>query len=211
METNKRQLESSLRGFLDLILVFGSCVCAIWIVILIYVGIWHHATPHVYDPQVSVTFTENPVSVVAVRANSQFLEINGWKARLVTFEDVSFASIAVQLGWILFRPVLTLIVIWLIRGILMSIEAGAPFHERAPGRLKVIGWLIIAGAVGRTLEDFLVGLYVKNHYVLSKGAFAVSFDYSSMLWGSAVGAMVIILAGVFRYGYAIRREQELTV
>jgi hypothetical protein len=211
METDKWHLENTLHGFLDLVLVFGSCICAVWIVILLYVSIWHHAIPHVYDPQVSVILPENPVSVVATRANSQFLEINGWKARLITFEDASVASIAVQLGWILLRPGLTLIIVWLIRVILISIEAGAPFHERAPGRLKAIGCLIIAGAVGRTLEDFLVGLYVKNHYALSKGAFAVSFDYSSMFWGSVVGVMVIILAGVFRYGHAIRQEQEFTV
>lgn len=211
METDKGHLENTLRGFLDLILVVGGCICAVWIVILLYVGIWHHATPHVYDPQISVAFPENPVSVLATRADSQFLAINGWKARLVTFEDASIASIAVQLGWILLRPGLTLLIVWLIRGILISIEAGTPFHARAPWRLKAIGWLIIAGAVGRTLEDFLVELYIRNHYALSKGAFAISFDYSSMLWGSLVGIMVIILAGVFRYGHAIRQEQELTV
>ena len=161
--------------------------------------------------QVSVIFPENTVSVAATRANSQFLTMRGWNVQLVTFEDASVASVAIQLGWILLRPVLMLIVVWLIRKILISIMAGAPFYDRAPGHLKAIGWLIIAASVGRTLEDFFVGLYVKNHYALSKWIFAASFDYSSMLWGSAIGVMVMILAGVFRYGRAIRQEQELTV
>lgn len=211
METGKWHLENILQDVLDLILVLGSCICAVWIVILLYGSFWHHQTPHVYDPQVSVTLPENTVTVVATRANSHYLTISGWKARLVTAEAASVASIAVQLAWILFRPVLTLIVVWLIRSILISIKAGVPFHERAPGRLRMIGWLIIAGAVGRALEDFLVGLYVRTHYALSKGAFAISFDYSSMLWNAALGVMILILASVFRYGYAIRREQELTV
>lgn len=211
METDKWRLEDALHLVLDLVLVFGSCLCALWILFLLFCSVWYHATPHVYEPQVSVTFPENAVSVVATRADSQFLMVTGWTARLVTVESSSVASIAVQLGWILFRPVLTLVMVWLIRGILISVEAGAPFHEHAPGRLKWIGWLIIAGAVGRPLEDFLVGMYVKSHYALSKGAFALSFDYGSMLWGSAVGIMVIILAGVFRHGHALRQEQELTV
>ncbi|MBZ5499499.1 MAG: DUF2975 domain-containing protein [Acidobacteriia bacterium] len=211
MGTDKRRLENTLHDFLDLILVLGACACAIWIVILLYGTVWLHATPHIYDPQVSLTLPDAPVTVTATRRNTQFVAVDGWKVRLATFETASVGSIAVQLGWILLQPGMTLIIVWLIRGMLVSIEAGVPFHQRAPGRLKAIGWLIIAGAVGRTLEDFLVGLYIKSHYAPSKGAFTVSFDYSSMLWGSAVGIMVIVLAGVFRYGYAMRQEQELTV
>lgn len=211
MGSDKWRLENTLHEFLDIILLIGACACAIWVVILLYGDLWLHAMPHIYDPQVSLTLPEAPVTVMATSRNTQFVAVDGWSVRLATFENASVGSIAVQLGWILFRPGITLIIVWLIRGILISIEAGAPFHEQAPGRLKAIGWLIIAGAVGRVLGDFFVGLYIKSHYAPSKGAFTISFDYSSMLWGSAVGIMVIVLAGVFQYGREMRREQELTV
>lgn len=212
MASDKQHLKKTLHDFLDLILILGACAVAVWVVYLVSCIVLLHAVPHIYNPQVSLRLEESPVKVMAASGNTQFVATGDqWKVQLPFFENASLGSVAVQLGWLLLRPGTMLVIVWLIRAILISIEAGAPFHDLAPSRLRAIGWFVIAGSVGRAVEDWLVMLYIKSRYVPSKGAFVVSLDLSSMLWGSAVGVMVIILADVFRYGHAMRREQELTV
>jgi hypothetical protein len=212
METqSKRRLVDLLSGMIDLVFWAGTVFSCFLVGLFLFSCVFHRAIPHLYDPQLSINLVDPPQPIVRTQTSTESLAFGVGKAKLFAVEKRSPGFLALQLGWIALQPGLTLLIVWLIRGIVHAIRAGEPFHERSADRLNGIGWLIIIGALGRTSEDFLAGLYARSHYSLAKGSIELSFDLGTLFWGAAVGLMILVLAEVFRYGYVIHQEHNLTI
>jgi hypothetical protein len=207
----KYSLVGRLRGILDLAFWAGLVFSCVLAGIFLFAGIYYHSIPHLYEPQLTLSFKDPPLAVTGIHTSTEYVALGRWKTTLFAVEHSSIGFLALQLAWIVVQPGVTLGILWHLKNIARSVEAGEPFSERAAGRLKSIGLLIIAGAVGRSAEDLLAGAYARNHYLLSRGSIELSFDYEALLWGVAVGLMILVLAEVFLYGHAMRQEQELTV
>jgi hypothetical protein len=208
---NKNSLVSLMRILLDVIFVLGAAFSCMLIGLLLFGGIFGQQILHVYDPQLSVAFHASPLAATGIHPGTVYLDFGRWKTTMFAVETGSLGFLALQLAWIALQPGITLGVIWHLRKLVRSVEAGEPFQGQAAGRLRAIGLLIIAGAAGRPLEDFIAGVYAKSHYLFQRGSIELSFDVMGLLWGSAVGLMILVLAEVFRYGHTLHQEQELTV
>lgn len=208
---NKHSLVSLMRILLDVIFVLGVAFSCLLIGLLLFGGIFGRQVLHLYEPQLSIDFNVSPLAAVGIHSSTVYLSFGRWKTTMFAVETGSLEFLALQLAWIVLQPGITLGVIWYLRKLILSVEAGKPFHDQAASRLRAIGLLIIAGAVGRPLEDFLASVYAKSHYLFHRGSIELSFDYTALLWGSAVGLMILVLAEVFRYGHTMHQEQELTV
>ncbi len=96
-------------------------------------------------------------------------------------------------------------VIYLLMRILAPVGAGELFHPGTPNRLRMMGCVVVIGSLLRT--TFCAAL-LKWGMALESGArvsWAIDTDAIFM------GIVLVILAEVFRRGYALRTESELTV
>ncbi len=196
---------------LSLVLVVGGCLTLLVVTLFFYAVLFRHYIPHPYELPISVTIPDEIISVASARNSAQYLVLARWKVNLLAVESKSPGFFTLQLSWILLQPGITLVIVWMIRRIVVAVRAGEPFQKEAFKRLRVIGWLVIIAAAGRTLEDYLAGFFAMHQYTLSHGRIELSFDFMALFWGVAVGLMILVLAEVFRYGYSIQQETELTV
>ncbi len=211
MPIRKDALTRLLNLTLSLILGIGGLFSLVIVVIFFYAFLFSHSIPHAYELPLSVLIPEQVLSAASTRGGTEYLTLARWKVNLLAVERDSPGFFALQLGWIVFQPGITLWIVWLVRKIVVSVQAGTPFNKEAFRRLKTIGWAIILAAAGRTGEDYLAGVFARSHYSLSAGSIGLSFDYMSLFWGGAVGLLILVLAEVFQYGYGIQQDTELTV
>ncbi len=96
-------------------------------------------------------------------------------------------------------------VVYLLMRILEPAGAGEPFDPKTPNRLRLMGCAIVAGSVLRTI---FCAILLKHWTDTESGAgisWAIDTDAIFM------GIVLVVLAEVFRRGYALRTESELTV
>jgi len=94
---------------------------------------------------------------------------------------------------------------YLLMRILQPALAGEPFHPRTPNRLRTMGCVVVIGSILRTLAcAALVDERTATGFV-GRALFALNTDAIFM------GIVAIVLAEVFRRGYALKTESELTV
>lgn len=89
--------------------------------------------------------------------------------------------------------------------ILEPARAGEPFHLKMPNRMRMMGVVVVIGSLLRTV--FCAALMYRG-FTPEPGvwiSWAIDFD------GIFMGVVVIVLAEVFRRGYALKTENELTV
>ncbi len=205
------RLEGLASVVVNVTLFLGIGFCLLLFGLFLYSCFHDHQVSHLFDPELSVSFGAPAEPASATSPSSYFLRISGWRVQLTTVEPISAPAVAIQLGWLILQPGLALAILALVRSILKSVLAGEPFHDKAPVRVKAIGFLIIAGVLGRAGHTFLVALYVRHHYALSTGGFDVSMDFNGLCSGIGIGFLVLILAHVFGHGRRLRQEQELTI
>jgi len=98
-----------------------------------------------------------------------------------------------------------LVVLYLLMRILEPARIGEPFHLKAPSRLRMMGYAVIVSALLRTafcVQLLRLGLRPEPGVWIS---WAIDFDAIFM------GILLVVLAEVFRRGYALKAESELTV
>ncbi len=98
-----------------------------------------------------------------------------------------------------------LVVLYLLMRILEPAGIGEPFNLKTPSRLRIMGWVVVAGSLLRTVfcaELLWLGLRPEPGVWIS---WAIDFDAIFM------GILLVVLAEVFRRGYALKAESELTV
>jgi hypothetical protein len=97
------------------------------------------------------------------------------------------------------------VVLYLLMRILEPAGAGELFHPKTPNLLRIMGCAVVAGSLLRTVfcaELLWLGLRPEPGVWIS---WAIDFDAIFM------GILLVVLAEVFRRGYALRTESELTV
>ncbi len=196
---------------LSLAVAIGGLFTVVMVIIFFFAVLFSHSILHPYELPLSVTIPDETLSVASTRGGTEYLTLARWKVNLLAVESKSPGFFALQLGWILLQPGITVVIVWMVRKIVVAVQAGTPFQKEAFKRLRTIGWLVIVAAVGRALEDYLAGIFARSHYALSRGRLELSFDFMGLFWGAAVGLMILVLAEVFRYGYGIQQEHDLTV
>jgi len=97
------------------------------------------------------------------------------------------------------------VVLCLLMRILEPAEAGEPFHPKTPSRLRLMGCTVVASALLRTA--FCAVLLKRWTYTASGVGYSWAIDYDAIF----MGLVLVVLADVFRRGYALRTESELTV
>jgi hypothetical protein len=96
-------------------------------------------------------------------------------------------------------------VLYLLVRILAPVGAGELFHPKTPNRLRMMGCVVVIGSLLRTI--FCAAL-LNWGMALELGArvsWAIDTDAIFM------GIVLVILGEVFRRGYALKTESELTV
>jgi len=94
------------------------------------------------------------------------------------------------------------VVLYLLMRILEPAGGGEPFHPKTPNRLRMIGCAVIIGSILRTL--FCAALQ-------SRGMFPAHLSWQIDTDAIFIGLVLIVLGEVFRRGYVLRTESELTV
>jgi hypothetical protein len=97
------------------------------------------------------------------------------------------------------------VVLYLLMRILEPAGAGEPFHPKTPSRLRMMGCVVVIGSLLRTV--FCAKLLNMGTVVESGARFSWAIDFDAIF----MGILLVVLAEVFRRGYALRTESELTV
>jgi hypothetical protein len=95
-----------------------------------------------------------------------------------------------------------LLIVGQLRRIFKTLTAGDPFHPDNVGRLRLIGLVLAALALGTYL-------YTMVTVLLLPGAQKFEAGFSPTTWFSVM--VVFVLAEVFREGARLRNEAELTI
>ncbi len=97
------------------------------------------------------------------------------------------------------------VVLYLLMRILEPVRAGEPFHPKTPSRLRMIGGAVVIGSLLRTV--FCAALLNSGTGNESGAHFSWAIDFDAIF----MGIVLLVLAEVFRRGYALKTESELTV
>jgi len=97
------------------------------------------------------------------------------------------------------------VVLYLLMRILEPVGAGEPFHPRTPSRLQMMGCAVVIGALLRTV--FCAELLKMGTVPESGAHFSWAIDIDAIF----MGLLLVVLAEIFRRGFALKTESELTV
>ena len=92
-------------------------------------------------------------------------------------------------------------------GILRSVKKGSPFVKENASRLSIMGFILIGGSI---IVGFIYSLMVYTIFeALKITNLSVNFQINSTMFAS--GLLLLILAGVFRYGSYLQEEYDATL
>lgn len=103
-----------------------------------------------------------------------------------------------------------------IRKILEPMEQGAPFHSAVSVNLKKLALLsVILGASTNIIEQVYCALQVRScnlaELLLSENILHVTFNYTFDLDFLIIGAVLLLLSYVFRYGEELQKLSDETL
>ena len=97
------------------------------------------------------------------------------------------------------------VILYLLMRILAPVGAGELFDPKTPNRLRMMGCAVVIGSLLRT---FFCGVMLNWGTVNESGTqFSWAIDFDAIF----MGIVLVVLAEVFRRGYVLRTESELTV
>lgn len=101
------------------------------------------------------------------------------------------------------------IILVLLRRMAASIVEGGPFTEANIGRIRAMGWFTIAFEILRNAAQTGAGFIVQNTSVVT--GFEVirvaEFKFDAIL----IGALLLVLAEIFRHGWSLQSDADFTV
>ena len=97
------------------------------------------------------------------------------------------------------------VILYLLMRILEPVGAGEPFHSKTPNRLRMIGGAVVIGSLLRTV--FCAALLNGGTGNEPGAHFSWAIDSDAIF----MGIVLVVLAEVFRRGYTLKTESELTV
>ncbi len=98
-----------------------------------------------------------------------------------------------------------LVVLYLLMRILEPVGTGELFHLKTPNRLRMMGLVVVIGSLLQTV--FCAELLNMGSVFESGARFSWAIDFDAIF----MGILLLVLAEVFRRGYALKSESELTV
>lgn len=101
-----------------------------------------------------------------------------------------------------------------LRAVFDSLTSGQPFLRPNVGRLRVIGWTIIAAGLFRHVFKWTIVLGIRSVLTLGNAPPTVPWAFvidDLNLEAFFVGAAILVLAEIFRAGAALQEEQSLTI
>ncbi len=106
---------------------------------------------------------------------------------------------------------LGLLCIWMLRGLVYSLDKGSPFIPKNVNRIRIIGWAVLVQAY---LHQLIVYHYVQKF--LHTAAYREVNDvlqarFNLLPEGAVLALCILILAEVFRYGCVLQQEHDTTV
>ncbi len=102
-----------------------------------------------------------------------------------------------------------LLVLYQLRKIFATLAGETPFTGENVRRIRIIGIAVIAGSLLSTVAHFMLGIYISN--IVQMPGLELYANFKVDISGIFLGAVVIILAEVFRYGARLQEEQDLTI
>jgi hypothetical protein len=96
-------------------------------------------------------------------------------------------------------------VLYLLMRILEPAGSGEPFHPKTPSLLRMMGCAVVIGSLLRTA--FCAKLLNMGTATESGARFSWAIDFDAIF----LGILLVVLAEVFRRGYTLKTESELTV
>lgn len=118
-------------------------------------------------------------------------------------------NLSIQFMLVLLLMFIGLLVVYHLRKIFATLAVGTPFTGENVSRIRIIGIALIAGALLKNVIQIMNGIYLSR--ILSMPGVETAVNTRVDLTGILMGAVVIILAEVFRYGAYLQEEQDLTV
>jgi len=137
--------------------------------------------------------------------SGEAIEVDG--LMLFTAPSTSPLVIGYYLGILIaFVPGLVLVV--LLRKIMTSVSQGEPFSAANIGRIRAIGIITIANEFVRGLVVLLIQGWLADS---AKTGMFMTVDVEWNLMIFVLGAVIVALAEVFRYGMQLQADVDLTV
>lgn len=102
-----------------------------------------------------------------------------------------------------------LVVIYNLRRIFATLVQEMPFQLENVRRTRAIGLAVLAGTVLSGVVHTFVGLYMSNAVQLP--GLDLQAKISLNFTGIFLGAVILVLAEIFRQGAALQEEQDMTV
>ena len=91
--------------------------------------------------------------------------------------------------------------------ILKTVESDRPFSEENSGRLTIIGFVLIIGSFVFKIAECIVA----NAMIHALNIQNVQVNYSADGFMMLTGFLILILAGVFKYGNYLQQEYDATL
>jgi hypothetical protein len=188
---------------LVLTIAFGALA-----IVSVGVGVARHGDSLLYGDLMRVPLQLSPDDIGPLPAG---VEPRGWVDVNVDVVDPTTKQMLLRSAMDLGPLVLFLAGLWLLRRFLRSVQAGDPFGADNVGRLRAIGFLLVAGAplaglVNASLRNALYSS-VPPYPSLDLGVAGFELPGNALLGG--LGAF--ILAEVFAHGLRLRDDVEATI
>jgi hypothetical protein len=104
---------------------------------------------------------------------------------------------------------LALWVLGVLRSFIRALRAGHPFVAANAGRVRLIGWAVIAGEIVRASVVYFESRYAMIHFAAQGLQFLARPDIS--VFAIVHGLIILALAEVFRAGTRLDEDQSLTI
>lgn len=98
-------------------------------------------------------------------------------------------------------------VLHMMKGVVKDVKGKAPFSDDNIKRLKYMGYAYLISAVALPLINNSLAVYVVNLLDLWEADVNFMINFSAVF----MGAIILILAGVFEYGETLQEDHDLTV
>ncbi|MCP4723631.1 MAG: DUF2975 domain-containing protein [bacterium] len=110
-----------------------------------------------------------------------------------------------MLIWIL----VGMFILFNIRKIINNLTKAHPFEIENVKRLRIIGYTLIAGEIINWLLFFIMNLIYSDDFSVYAGDIYFGLDKNITI--IFVGLVILVISEIFRVGFDMRKEQELTI
>jgi len=198
-----------INGFLDFIWILQLVGIAWTIVfnILIFTGSVQ-GTSEIHKIPVFVS-TENNGVIEWENGTTNEIDISRVHSRVTIKNPLPLGVFVLNLITILFRLLLFLLILYLLRKFVKTLVAGDPFIEKNGIRLRVIAFSTMGFGILNSLYKAICTVsYTK---LMSLQNIKFKHEYGLKMEYILLGLLILVIAEVFRIGIKLREENKLTI